>query len=406
MKFKIILISGVLLCILNYNIALSEDFLAPPTAPTPPAKVVKKDLEIDGGYATQQEQNNLNAPRVIDRGNNKGLIDSLKNALASGSDGKKAEPSSSKNVKSIKMKDTFTSNAPDLQPPSINDADEKINGKIESEKTDGIFANIVNKVKDFFTLSDDTGVRQAKPLRKKSLADLYPDPRFKKADITDTKYSIPLVLLNDKTNPENSHIPSFDNHEDLKILFLMFKNIKNLDRIDSLKAMLDYIKNNKLIDTQDQYGNTMLNYATRYNNIQAFYLLIDAGANPNLCNASGICPIHTAISNFQHSIFNILLQTHTKYDLMDRKGFDPLLYSIHYGNLYAFKILINLEPYKSKLGCSDMKYLRGIAKEGENVKIVGFIKDVITKQKCDSEQELLNTSSNNLSLSIFDKIVN
>ncbi len=410
MKYKLAILRHLLACLASFWCLVCFAAYKPSAAPVglevmpepiSEAKIapVKTDLEVEGSITQlKNEQNASNPQGKIDRGNNKGLLGGLAKALIEKDDDEKKlnnDPNTT-GLKQDNIEIDYKKNG--FKMPSL---DEDSRAKTSNNQNDGIFTRITKKIRRFFS-SQKEEKPIAKELKKTSIADSYPAPTFKKADITDTKYQIPIVLLNDKTNPENAHIPSFDNHEEIKILFLMFQNVKNLDRIEHLKAMLDYIKNKRLINTQDQFGNTMLNYATRYNNIQAFYLLIDGGADPNICNKSGICPIHIAISNFEHEIFNILLQTHTKYDLMDRKGFDPLLYAIYHGNFYAFKVLMSLEPYRSKLDCGDMKYLKNLAKDGENVKIYSFVKDVVLRQKCEDTNSNLDDKTNR-SYSLFSQ---
>ncbi len=390
-------------CFAAYKPSAAPVSLEMPSEPVSEAPIapVKTDLEVEGSITqTKNQQNTSSLGGKIDRGNNTGLLGGLAKALTEkDEDDKKQNIKPSPNPSQSPQGDTeIDAKKSGFVIPSL---DEGSRARTSSDANDGIFARITKKIRRFFS-SQQEEKPVVKALKKTGIADSYPNPTFKKADITDTKYQIPLVLLNDKTSPENAHIPSFDNHEEMKILFLMFQNVKNLDRIEHLKAMLDYVKNKRLINTQDQFGNTMLNYATRYNNIQAFYLLIDGGADPNICNKSGICPIHIAISNFEHDIFNILLQTHTKYDLVDRKGFDPLLYAIYHGNFYAFKVLMSLEPYRSKLDCGDMKYLKNLAKDGENVKIYSFVKDVILRQKCEGTNSNLDDKANK-SYSLFSQ---
>jgi len=324
----------------------------------------KSNLEQDGGFFINQKNavDSKQIPKYPDRGANKGLVGGLLNVL------NEDETGQAKESQVVEVKTNETKKVSDLK---VNLTEEKSGGFFDKLK------QIAKSAGSFFSSGDKKSdpKQEVKPAKKTNAADNFPNPTFYKINKTDKFYKIPISILNDKTNVENLHIPTIDISEDYKILYLLFLNIKGESKQEQIRAMLDYIKNKNLINMPDQYGNTLLVYAVRFNNLQSFHSLMEYGANPNVCNKSGLCPIHLAIFNHQNYIFDLLLKANTKYNLVDMNGFDPLIYAIYAGNGYAFHKLLELEPYNN-LKASDFGYLLQFAEQGENYEIYQFIKNL------------------------------
>jgi len=290
---------------------------------------MNSDLETDSQVPQEPDQNQQQ--KYPDRGNNKGLIGNI-----------------------IKPKNTSDNSSPSTNQNQL----QEITGQIKSATK-----SITGKLKDLF-LSKDEPTQQIAP-EKKNPADNYPDPTFIDKKYQDKTYQIPLNYLNNKSSPENFHIPPYDLNAEYKILFLMFQKVKDPYEIFSFRAMLDYINDKNLLNARDQYGNTLLMYAVRYKNNPAVKSLLSNGANPNVCNASGICPIHIAIFNKEYKIFDFLIKSYTDLTIKTPDNIDPLLYSIYGNNFYAFKALINHKSY-SMLTKKDYEFLLKVVSDSQN----------------------------------------
>ena len=351
----------------------------------------KKDLEVDGGYYVNKKQavEDKKIPKYPDRGNNPGLVGDLMGILDN-SDVKSKENVDSKESKKkkqekIKMEKSipYQITNEDIINQSIDPVD--LTMPKDEDKKPSFWSKFLNAISEktsniVSSFASKEEVKIEKPKPKFNLADTFPDPTFYKIQKTDKFYKIPISILNDKTNAENLHIPSVDLSQDYKVLYLLFEKIKEDKQHQEIRAMLEHLKNKNLINKRDQYGNTLLNYAVRFNNLQSIHALIDYGANPNICNNSGICPIHLAIFNRQDYIFDLLAKAHIKYDLKDIYGFDPLIYSIYSGNYYAFIKLLQVSPYLD-LRKQDFEYLLSLAKDGENYEIYEYINEIIAQKK-------------------------
>jgi len=326
----------------------------------------KNSLEQDKGYFINKKQaiDEKKIPKYPDRGDNKGLVGDLFGILNNKNNADKSSiENTNKKQDNKQSKDSF-----DLD-NFINETDSK--QKNDSDNSVGNFfttvtSAITKKISDIF--AEKKQEQPAKQIHKDNLANKYPDPTFFKIKKQDYEYKIPVQFLNDKKDPKNDHIPLVDEDKDYKILYLLFQKIKTYTQNGEILAMLEYIQNKNLVNIPDEYGNTLLNYSVRFNNSQSFNMLINYGANPNICNNSGICPIHIAIFNHQNYFFDILLKVNAKVDIKDKNESDAMLYSIYGGNLYAFLKLIDIPPYVN-MQKNDLQYLLGIANDSENYEI-------------------------------------
>ena len=167
----------------------------------------------------------------------------------------------------------------------------------EEMKTEkGFFAKLIDKVNIF---ADKEEVKQEiveKP-KKVNPADKFPDPLFYDAIYKKSKYQkAPLWIFNDKSSYENNHIPPIFNYK--YIVDDIFPIIMDAQRTPEVILLIDAIAGRGDVDLnkQDKFGNTLLHYAIRYNNMPVFEKLLSTDAvNPNVCNYSYICPIHLSV---------------------------------------------------------------------------------------------------------------
>lgn len=171
-----------------------------------------------------------------------------------------------------------------------------------------IFSKITKKFEDVDLLhskKEAPPTQNVEPKEEKNPAEDFPDPLFFDAKYKSgtSEYSL-LYLYNDKSSPENQHIPPI---VDLSyIIDNIFTMIANYDNTADILLMIDALqyRNDININKQDRYGNTLLHYAIRYHNRPVFDKLLSTRTiNPNICNNAYICPLHLAI--YKNDIYEI-----------------------------------------------------------------------------------------------------
>lgn len=74
----------------------------------------------------------------------------------------------------------------------------------------------------------------------------------------------------------------------------------------------------------DQKGNTPLHEAIRFNRFGVAGVLLNHGADVNVCNKWGLTPLHAAADKGQHQILTALLRRHVDVNAKDHLGWTPL----------------------------------------------------------------------------------
>ena len=160
----------------------------------------------------------------------------------------------------------------------------------------GFFAKLLDKVNIFANKDDDKQEVVVKE-KKSNPADKFPDPLFYDAIYSKNKYQkMPIWIFNDKSSYENNHIPPVFNYK--YIVDDIFPMMRDSQRTPEVILLIDAIAGMSDVDLnkQDKFGNTLLHYAIRYNNISVFQKLLSTNAvNPNVCNYSYICPLHLSV---------------------------------------------------------------------------------------------------------------
>lgn len=234
---------------------------------------------------------------------------------------------------------------------------------------------ILSTIKKRFTKLKKIVVKEeVQPVRQEDtrypIEPQYPEPFFDDIKYRKDKFreDVPIWIFNDKSSPENRHIPVYDLDQKYKIYYSIFKYVKNIYYRNHL------IRASEVADTldfYDEYGNTPLIYSIRYNNVFATKLLLARKANPSICNKNQICPVHLASFNGSNDILDLLLVNGVDLAQYDSEGIDSLIYAIYGGNFDTVMKLLDFEPFTT-LNKDDMKYLAGIAYEAENIKIYQY----------------------------------
>lgn len=84
---------------------------------------------------------------------------------------------------------------------------------------------------------------------------------------------------------------------------------KAIEKNDSIFDIMDLVEKKGVdVNAIDQYGDTALHYACRYNNIDAIEYLVQKGAKIKAGNFVGLTPMDMAIENSHLEAFNVLLK--------------------------------------------------------------------------------------------------
>lgn len=230
------------------------------------------------------------------------------------------------------------------------------------------------KLFSFGAETDPTPQTIAPPPKPKSAASAYPNILFE-----DVKYynknttMIPITLHNDKSNPENRHIPPYNQDAIYIAYFHLFEYAKDVTSLYKFSKVADVIDN---FDVYDVYRNTPLIYAVRYNNLHAVKIFLYKRANPNICNKKGICPIHLAAFNGQSYIYLLLKDSHANLAQPDSYNITPLMYALYGGNFNIFKDLLTSGAYR--INRKMLIEIANIAYNNENIQIYTYINKLLT----------------------------
>jgi ankyrin repeat protein len=93
------------------------------------------------------------------------------------------------------------------------------------------------------------------------------------------------------------------------------------------------------------HGWTPLLFAIRQCNLAMVKLLLEKGADPNICNENGKSPIHEAVSSGDVGILKLLIERGADLGLL-YKGFNPAATAERLGHVAAARLLGQGGPIK------------------------------------------------------------
>jgi ankyrin repeat protein len=172
-----------------------------------------------------------------------------------------------------------------------------------------------------------------------------PDPFFYDAIyLQKQKFIASAFIYNDKTNKDNNYIPKFLQYNSSKDLFYFAK--RRPDR-EKFYAVYNASREDKSFDinVKDEFGNTLLLTALHYGNFEIFFFLLARGADVNLCNNKGVCPIQLAVYEGGDEIVKALCMRNVDIKVKDKNNFTALEYAIYNRNYQTSFTL--LERYLS-----------------------------------------------------------
>lgn len=147
-----------------------------------------------------------------------------------------------------------------------------------------------------------------------------------------------------------------------------------------IKFLLNVIKEStlsKLINVRVSGGNTCLLYATKIRNFKMVKLLLEHGADPNVCDFDGFTPLHVSAKLNQEEISKLLLLHKGKVNMVDHKDRTPLHYAAKHGYINLLKILANNETKVLYVRSLDDELVIDIAARYERWNIVEWHLDNI-----------------------------
>ena len=143
----------------------------------------------------------------------------------------------------------------------------------------------------------------------------------------------------------------------------------------SLGPILEFLDNNDLetlaeflacdkveVDEADEAGLTGLLHAVSRGQPRAVTCLLEAGANPNKCDADNRYPIHEAVSNNLTDILRLLLEAGADTEVRDADSWSPLLVACYLGLKDCVQLLLEAgaEPgVQGKQQCSGLAWASG-----------------------------------------------
>ncbi len=128
-----------------------------------------------------------------------------------------------------------------------------------------------------------------------------------------------------------------------KLLRLLIQN----DHFQVIDKILEYIEENhtdeleKIINTFDRNGETLLHFATESNNKNIVEALLNKGSNPNAKDYIGCTPLHYAAQDGYKDIIEVLLNKGADLNTKDDTGWTPLYLAAQNGYGDIVKALLN-----------------------------------------------------------------
>lgn len=178
-----------------------------------------------------------------------------------------------------------------------------------------------------------------KPKKKKKKRKAEPNPaaKFPNPLFFDVIYeNQPLFfaysyIYEDKKNRDNRYIPELQNFNFTSELLKLAKaRNERLDFYTLFNA--SKAKKNFDINHQDEKGNTMLLTALYYGNFEIFYFLVVQGADVNICNEYGVCPIQLGVYSNNDGVVEFLCNHKVDIMKVDKNGFSVFEYALYQRN--------------------------------------------------------------------------
>lgn len=225
---------------------------------------------------------------------------------------------------------------------------------------------------------------------------------YENCDIPEEKQQkVNFVDSNDKSN--NNDYGSYDNENDdddenptqLLQQYIPYYGQGDPANDNIVRATLSSLSIQD-IDSQDEYGNTLLLLACQYRCEDLVRIMLKKGSDSNAINSSGACCLHFACysESFSYNIAKILLQNGSNPEVCETSyGCTPLHYCAGTGNLDLCKLMLNngasietVDYYNYT--CVDY------AKEANNEEIASFLQERLDKYNADN-----NITGNSVMLS-------
>ncbi len=159
-------------------------------------------------------------------------------------------------------------------------------------------------------------------------------PRFRNIKSFDSKDDLPILISSNQRSKENFHIPLILTKQD--IVDTIFYAIKSGD-INVFNESYKQINDPNFCN---DYGDTLLTYATLYRQHIIINSLLNKGANPNITNQLGYMPIDIAIENKDEEAINIMIFYGANLKISDINGNSYLFDAVRSQYLPTVKALI------------------------------------------------------------------
>lgn len=148
----------------------------------------------------------------------------------------------------------------------------------------------------------------------------------------------PAPILDRYRGPENVHIPLIPTpQEKVELLFTIIKE-RNDGNPTAFHSAFDYVLNPNV---RNQYGETLLTYATLLQKYAIMQSVLTKGADPDLPNALGHTPLDIAIEMLDLKAANLLIANNADVNYVDGYGRNYLMHATRVGFFPMVELFVN-----------------------------------------------------------------
>lgn len=172
----------------------------------------------------------------------------------------------------------------------------------------------------------------------------------------------------------------FNKAKNLKTSFSFHEAII-CEKIERVKERLIQTDKN-IVNEYSNDGFTPLSLAIFFNQTEIAKLLLENGANPDLCakNPSKVNALHTAVAKENYTLCKLLLDYGVNVNAVQMQNVTPLHSAVHRGNLKIVKLLVeNDAKYNPKMDNGDPP--KNIAKKEGHKKIEDYLKAIFKESQ-------------------------